>query len=247
MLDEDGQYLGASDEAHAPATLVWFPTQLWPSGEEMVIHFNSLPWHTRDRPAYRLALGVSTSSDPWDVSARWGPAVIESPYAPYLTSDGTAIELARLQQVAGMPEGGPSARKMWQPIVQQRLAAGFAGQVHFLGHDMPQAQSTENGDTVRLSLLWQGLGPERGDYVRFVHVVDPAGRLLGQEDSAPLKGTYPTSLWAEGEYVLETVEVVVPEVTSGTTLHLGLYDPVNRKRLINDRGQTHLEIPVPAK
>ena len=247
LLDEDGHYLGAGDEARAPATLVWFPTQFWPIGETMVVHFNSLNWHTRERGAYGLALGVSTSSDPWDVNARWLPTVIESQFAPYLTADGTVMELARLRQVAGIPAGGPSDRKMWQPIVRQRLTANFGGQLQLLGYDFPEVQAAENGVVVRLALLWQGLGPERGNYVRFVHIAGPEGRLLGQADSSPAGGTYPTSLWAEGEYVLETVEVTAGEVRLGTTLHIGLYDSLSGIRLVNERGQDHLEIPLATK
>ncbi len=246
LLDETGAFVGATDAAHAPATLVWYPPERWPPGELVIVEFNSLNWHTRDRAAYRLGLGVSTAADPWDVGARWRPEIVQTPFANRLTPERTVVELAHVKQVAGLPEGGPLARQTLQPVTRHRANVTFGGQIRLAGYNDPQIRLTGKGLTVQLDLVWQGLGEARGEYVRFVHLVGPDGVLQGQHDSPPVNGTYPTSLWAEGEFVSETVEIPLEaDRPSGAyTLHVGLYDPISGQRLTDEVGRDHSEIMV---
>jgi uncharacterized membrane protein len=244
LLDKRGAFIGATDAAHAPATLVWYPPERWPPGELVIVDFNSLNWYTRDRDAYRLGLGVSPVADPWDVGARWRPEIVRTPFANRLTPEGTVVELAHVKQVAGLPEGGPLARQTLQPVTRRRADVTFGGQIRLAGYNPPRIRLTDKGLTVQLDLVWQGLGEPRGDYVRFVHLVGPDGVLRGQHDSSPVNGTYPTSLWAQGEFVPETVEVPLEadRPAGAYTLHVGLYDPISGQRLTDEVGRDHYEI-----
>ena len=69
-----------------------------------------------------------------------------------------------------------------------------------------------------------------GDYVVFVHVLDPSGEKLWQDDHQP---PVPTSQWKPGQPVEYTRTVFVPNYpyVGEAVVRLGLYNPANGKRL----------------
>jgi hypothetical protein len=244
LMDGQGDLVGATPAQTLSPTLIWLPADRWPVGETIVVTFNRLTWDTRDRAAYRLGVGVLAAADPWDVGARWRPTIEQTPFANRVMSERTVVELARFSRVAGFSEGGPAPRRMRQPISHYRLEARFGEQVRLVGYNVPQIVPTDNGEVIRLDLVWQGLGESRGDYVRFVHLVGPDGLLWGQHDSSPDDGAYPTSLWAAGEFVPEAVSAPVKagRPPGVYTLHVGLYDPASGQRLPTTQGRDHVEI-----
>ncbi len=242
LADEAGNLQGATDGRALSPTLIWLPADQWPVGQTIVVTFNKLNWDTRKQHAYRLGIGVSANPNPWNVGARWQPVVRQSPYANRLLSERTVLELAQLKRVAGMSEGAPPIRQMSQPIVQHRLNVVFSQQAQLIGYNTPKIAD----DTLRLDLLWQGLGLERGDFIRFVHVLGPDGQLWGQWDSSPDNGLYPTFLWAQGEFVWDGVEVpLINNFPPGVyTLRVGLYDPLSGQRLLTQSKRDYVEIPL---
>lgn len=249
LLDAEGQPVGATTDL--PPTLVWRPSTRWFTDEVVTITFNPTgAWDTRRRERYRLALGVSTGPDPWEVGLRLRPGRLESEFATQLPAGGMLVELARFHHVAGMPEGGPAPRRWLQPVSGRRLAAArFADgplRVRLLGYDPPQVVADEAGPAVQLSLVWQALAAPPGDYVRFVHLVGPDGALWGQVDSAPVGGAYPTRLWAAREFVPETVVVPINagRPAGAYSLHVGWYDRASGQRVLTESGQDHVEIPL---
>ncbi|MEM7029467.1 MAG: DUF2079 domain-containing protein [Chloroflexota bacterium] len=251
LLDEQSDYLGATDEDHLPATLVWFPPQLWPLNEVMMVDFNSLNWHTRDRQRYKLAVGVTPNLDPWDVVSRRKPQVIESDFAPHLSPDRTIFEVAQIKHIVGMPEGGPVGRTWQQPTHERASEVIFGGKIRLVGYDVPTQEDNQAQDGVSVRLIWQAVDAPKKDYVRFVHVVnrDGAPQLLGQQDSAPSGGTYPPLLWMASEFVAETVQIPLDaqatDISQPYVLHIGFYDPETGQRLLNAQGQDHIRIEVP--
>jgi hypothetical protein len=241
LLDAAGQPVGATTDL--PPALVWYPPEAWQPGQPVQVRFNTLPWYTRQTPAYRLALGVLTGNDAWDVAARLRPDVApETPWAVRLPADGTLIELAEIRQVGGMPAGGPQARRFEAPSPSQTTAANFAGQVELAGYDAP---TIAPDGTVSVTLYWRAVAlPER--LTRFVQLVGPDGQVYGQQDAAPDNGQYPTSGWQSGEVVSETVTfAAVPERPAGEyRLHVGLYRPDTGERLPLTGGGDHVEIGV---
>ena len=63
------------------------------------------------------------------------------------------------------------------------------------------------------------------DYTVFVHLVDQDGKIVGQHDGPPEGGKMPTSLWQEGEEVLDEHEIPVDGGLSGKRLsvEVGMY------------------------
>jgi hypothetical protein len=63
------------------------------------------------------------------------------------------------------------------------------------------------------------------DYTVFAHVLDAAGSQIGQGDSQPFNGDYPTSAWGAGESLVEdrSMTLDAAELGDAATLALGLY------------------------
>lgn len=68
------------------------------------------------------------------------------------------------------------------------------------------------------------------DYLVFLHVIEPDGEKLWQDDHAP---TVPTSQWKAGQTVEYTRTIFVPNYPyiGEANLRIGLYNPANGKRL----------------
>lgn len=100
------------------------------------------------------------------------------------------------------------------------MAATFADQIALRGYTLSQQAGQLN-----LTLYWQALAAGQEDYLRFVHLLDPAGGPpLSQSDGMPRANSYPTSQWAIGEVVSETVTLMVGDVPAGAyQLAIGLY------------------------
>ncbi len=121
------------------------------------------------------------------------------------------------------------------PPLQRILGIDFGGEVRLAGYGLEQGE-----DALRLTLWWQALQTPSADYTVFVHLFDPATEsLTAQNDAQPRGGAYPTSWWAAGEVVSETVTLSLEGVSEGAyRLAVGLYDrTVTRLRAIDPDGQ----------
>jgi hypothetical protein len=121
-----------------------------------------------------------------------------------------------------------------QYTVNARLgkAATLAGYDSSLyaGNAMPTARP---GETIKLHLVWQAGEPTQTSYTVFVHLLNPAGVVVGQDDSVPGRGSLPTTSWVRGEVLLDDYTLTVPaNAVSGTyQIELGLYDALSGSRL----------------
>ncbi len=246
LLDETGQPLGATTDPQ-PA-LVWHPVEQWPVGETVRVRFNTLPWHTRDRQQYRLAVGVVSGGDPWAVPQRYPPRIVDAgALAPRLPAAGSLLELARIEQTRQIPYGGPSPRQFKMPASAIPMTANFNNQIslHGLKHDW---QTGKSKSQFSVTLVWQALTAPP-DLTRFVQLVGPDGRVYSQNDAAPDNGQYSTRLWQPGEVVVETVTLPVPpDRPEGLyTLHIGLYLPATGQRVPLLSGGDYVEVGLESK
>jgi 4-amino-4-deoxy-L-arabinose transferase-like glycosyltransferase len=62
---------------------------------------------------------------------------------------------------------------------------------------------TMGDDGTRLELVWHSLEEVDADYTVFVHLLDENGEIIEQADVMPMQNSYPTSLWAAGEYIVD--------------------------------------------
>jgi hypothetical protein len=106
------------------------------------------------------------------------------------------------------------------------------------------------GGVLDVELQWQTLSPMLQDYTIFLQVLDKADNIVGQVDSWPLQGTYPTSSWEPGEIVDDAFRIQLDsELSPGPyKLHLGWYllEDLRRLPLLNEVGQaTDDKLQVP--
>jgi hypothetical protein len=99
----------------------------------------------------------------------------------------------------------PAARVQYDTAEPVRFILG--AQAALVGVD---ARQTQGRGALSLTLLWQARARMDRDYTVFVHLVDREGRILAQWDAQPRGGTYPTSLWENGEIVKDEHELMLP-------------------------------------
>jgi hypothetical protein len=88
-------------------------------------------------------------------------------------------------------------------------------------------------ESLHVTLYWQALREMDVSYKVFVHLIDQnTGAIVAQDDSVPRRWAYPTTLWAPGEVVADTITLSLDDVSKGRYLVLvGLYDPESGERL----------------
>jgi hypothetical protein len=111
-------------------------------------------------------------------------------------------------------------RRFTVPEVDTELGVVFGDLIELSGYDLDRSD-----DALRLTLYWRTLVAVPDDYVVFVHLYDPSTEAIrAQSDAMPRAGAYPTSRWALGEVVDETITLSIAEVPPGEyRLAVGLY------------------------
>ncbi len=117
-------------------------------------------------------------------------------------------------------------RVLNEPPVEHVMREKLDDVVELTGYNRVQANNV-----ITLTLIWQPLAAIDRDYTVFTHVLDRSSRQIAGQDNQPVKGTYPTSHWMPGEYVID--EYVIPVTETDTALEVGWYDPETGARLGN--------------
>ncbi|MGH2537529.1 MAG: hypothetical protein ACRDHL_09065, partial [Candidatus Promineifilaceae bacterium] len=158
------------------------------------------------------------------------PADLASAYIYPLTvqlydpAGGSALLVRRLAEVSRGADGAMTVSRprasFEAPADMLPAEVTFGPDVRLLGYRLAQT-----ADKLDMTLVWQALRPPAGDYVHFVHLVDPdSDQVLAQHDGMPVWDTYPTSQWSAGQVVADPARLDVAEVPPGE-YHLvaGLY------------------------
>jgi hypothetical protein len=131
----------------------------------------------------------------------------------------------------GTPDKAPAT----QPSVER--GATFGGTpsgdtIELAGYDLP-ARPWRRNDIIPLTLFWQSEAPIREDYNVFVHLLDEAGQIVAQTDSAPAGGARPTSSWGEGEMIVDRHGLMLGNdfALGAYELRVGMYLPATGERL----------------
>jgi len=98
-----------------------------------------------------------------------------------------------------------------------QIEANWGNKIQLLGYDL-DASTYRAGETLHLTLYYQGLEKMETDYTVFVHLLGPynpatSGPLWSQDDSEPCRRGYPTSVWHVGEIVVDTFVLPIPAET----------------------------------
>lgn len=105
---------------------------------------------------------------------------------------GTTVQLGSIE--VSRPLSPPPIASLG---IQHELAADW-GEIRLLGYDLA-GETVAPGTALSLNLYWQALADVQGDYFTLIEVKDQNGQVWAQVKERPVAGTYPTTLWQEGE------------------------------------------------
>lgn len=139
---------------------------------------------------------------------------------------GTTVQLGQIE--VSRPLSPPPVAALG---IQHPLTADW-GEVRLLGYDLA-GETVAPGDTLSLNLYWQALADVQGDYLVLIQVKDQAGQVWGQVRERPVAGTYPTTLWQEGEVLRDRYELSLRAETPAGQYQLtaGLIDAATESRV----------------
>jgi hypothetical protein len=66
------------------------------------------------------------------------------------------------------------------------------------------------GGAISFDAYWRALAKMAESYTFFVQVLDPQGKPVGQVDTIPWSGGYPTGAWDPGQIVRDQYRVTLP-------------------------------------
>jgi len=195
-----------------------YPTTNWTPGEVI-----------KDR--YCLTIGQDVPAGDYELELMLLNRVT---YEPLVASNGLpTISLGHVRVEAW-------ERQFAVPAIQHPLQVNLGNEVELLGYDLDRT-SAKPGDSLHLTLYWRALpcpepvegGCMDASYTVFTHLLDRESRIWGQKDNVPQAGTYPTTLWVEGEVMADEYEIVVkPDAPPGQyVIEVGMYLPQSGQRL----------------
>ena len=195
MVDEAGRVLW---QENVPPLFGEYPTSRWGVGQIVQTSHDLAMPSTAGEVGLQVGLSLPDSGEMLAVRSHWLAPLSE--WCP----------LRPIQVRSTPPAGGP--------------AINFDNRILLLGHDLGRWQ-LRPGETLEISLTWQGLQRMDEDYTVFVHILDEEQRIWGQEDIGPVHGTYPTSQWKEGEIIedIHTVRLSYEAPPGEYQIEVGLY------------------------
>jgi hypothetical protein len=195
---------GWTGDDHQPYDGI-YPTSAWGAGEMV-------------RDTFTLMVPAGASPGLYDIEVGWYDP---STQQRLRVGQGNAFRLAVLPVAWDEPES--------QPLTP--LEARFGGLISMESYDWQVGPGA-----LDLTLRWSADEYLDTDYTVFVHLVDPhtGDQVLAQDDAAPLRGRWPTSLWLPGVAVDDVHTIPLPpDLPPGDyELLVGLYDPATGIRLL---------------
>ena len=135
--------------------------------------------------------------------------------------------------------------------VPNRLHATFEDRIELIGYQFGRPdgslRTAQAGQTLAVTLYWRTNQRLDENLSIYVHLLDRQNRVLGQSNSYPGAGTYPTSLWQPGEIVPDVTYLVVGDdapLPALARLEVGLYHSASLERLParGDRVRPHQSV-----
>jgi len=196
--------------AQAPISVLWYPSSKW-TAEVCVKGVHPIPIPGRLPPgAYHLyATVIDDHGYPWP-----------------LEGDESSWKL-------GTVKVRPLPRIFLRPTFSHPADATLESVAKLIGYDVEPEGKAASGGKLHLTLYWQAIGEPEQNYTVFTHLVGPDGKIWGQKDNPPVRGTRPTTTWVKGEYIADEYLIPIsPDAPSGEyVLYIGMYDPVSGQRL----------------
>ncbi len=167
-----------------------------------------------ERPADYLAFHRNYTARDYKV-AEWGR--LWERYAP--RTPAREVSFDGVPYAWLYPKLAPDA--LLENVQRVRLGDRF----RFLGYDLREPEATP-GENLPVVLYWQATGGVTDDLSIFVHVLNPGGQIVWQDDGAADHGDRPTWSWRPGEVIADPHTIELPsDLPEGDyRLVTGLYD-----------------------
>ena len=209
LVDRSGHVVAQTEASPVAA---WFPSSQWTPGQWLADP-QAIPIPAKAPPgdyAFRVSLVTS--------DGRTLPVTVGGASKDYLDVAHIRISERPRQWRAG--------------AISHPLKVEFGDKVRLLGYDI-KVNKPAGQSEVALTLYWQAMREMDEYYTVFTHVIGADGTPVGQKDSWPRGGDYPTNLWKRGEVVKD--EYLIPlAVNAGPgayRVELGLYVLATGQRL----------------
>lgn len=208
-----GDTLNVTALWHTPATAVNAPAQV------QVLAENGSP--VAEASFALAAPAQSQWRQVWPV--RLPVTLTTGMYSVHLTTPGRSWPVGSVQVIA-------PARTFGLPAEVPPLMADLDA-VQLVGALWPQRATP--GQTVPVTLAWQGQQVLDESFYAFAHLTTAEGQLVAQSDGVPARWSRPTTGWLPGEVVRDDRELSLPPtLPPGTyTLWAGLYTLPTGQRL----------------
>ena len=221
------------------------------------------PEFVRDRYALRLPLDTPAGAYDLRLALldKWGKttkvvttndnAVRSNDLSRSVTTNGNAVRSNDMLPASGSRRylslgtiRVHASDRLWEPPAFEHVVGARLGDVvELLGYDLAlpgydlalpgEGRTARPGETLHLTLIWRCLREMEVSYTVFTHLLDEAGQMRGQQDNPPLRGAYPTTLWAPGEVVVDEYDLTIQaDAPPGVyVIEVGMYDPATVRRL----------------
>ncbi len=123
-----------------------------------------------------------------------------------------------------------------QPEIAARTHATeiqFGDTIRLIGHDTAR-HTAHPGEEIPVTVCWESVAAMEEEYAYFIHLLGRSNTIVGQRNTYPGLGRFPTSQWAPGDAFCDVVHVPVREdspVQAVYDVEIGWYQPDAGHRL----------------
>ncbi len=110
--------------------------------------------------------------------------------------------------------------------ISHRLEVNYEGEIRLLGYDIEE-RVIRPGEFLPITLYWQSLKVMKRDYTVYLKLFGPHNEVIGQADTYPGLGSYPTTFWREGDIIKDTYALTIErpiEPPFAAFIEVGLYE-----------------------
>jgi len=117
--------------------------------------------------------------------------------------------------------------------ISHRLEISYEGEIRLLGYDIEE-RVIRPGEFLHITLYWQSLKVMERDYTVYLKLFGPHNEVIGQTDTYPGLGSYPTTFWQEGDIIKDTYALGIErrvELPLAAFIEVGLYETATLRDL----------------
>ena len=110
--------------------------------------------------------------------------------------------------------------------ISHRLELDYEGEIRLLGYDIEE-RVIKPGEFLPITLYWQSLKVMERDYTVYLKLLGADNEVIGQADTYPGLGSYPTTFWQEGDIIKDAYALGIErpvEPPFAAFIEVGLYE-----------------------